>query len=841
MDQTIIDKLNRCLLKGRPILFTGAGFSRYGKNGQGRYVPTGAELKSMILTELLGFEKDVDDYNDLIKNSLTDIYGFALEEKSEQKVRDFVFSLFTDCTPQNFHCVIARFNWKRIYTTNIDDLYENASKHDSLLVQNMPTRRESFSGKKTEYVKLHGCVRNPSGGIVFSRQDYIDSMLKSKDYRFNMFGQDIQTEDFIFIGTEMDEFNLDYYLKLFESVQGQSTNGQLFFIKPKPDRMFLSKINKRGGYVIDWTAEKFAEHLQKIAVKEKANPYLYRIDGYQYINKLFELAKGFKGFRSDLYLGNDPIWNDVFFDWDFLQPQMDVLSKQVTDYTDKGHSLVVSLCGKAMSGKSVYLKRLGIRLINEGFAVYEFVGRRFNYYDFVRTCRIIPDTKIALLIDDGSFYYSAIRNLMRDFEKSKCLVVVTTSRPYYHNRKRYNLVFETQLLEENIQTEIVSSDNQFAKNIANKLDEKGFLGKLKSLDNNERIAYISKTNDVSSLLYSLNHGSSNAFQRRQKEVYAEMKDEIGNYNRFLQLLAIFQKMDLPYFPLELLGLWDAKNYSQILEKCQDFIKFAPDSHGVELRNDILTNLLLKDLDSSEKMELIGEILVLVSPQVSDKDHSYWNEIQSSLMKGKLLKRVLGIKRDDIKSLLFSIQKYYNDNFNYWIQVGISEQNERDFEKALNHFNQAASINPRSYMVLNAIARNYMLQANSKHTRAEAQPLFEEGERRILDLIREREEFQVKAFSTHGYLFEKLRYLEKFEKHPNVDELKKMYGMLKSIIDRDHSDPMAKHISNLFLKYIKKQGLSKKLQFTFYDLAYLKTMLNENDRDIKSFLEDFELD
>lgn len=841
MDQTVLDKLNRCLLKGRPVLFTGAGFSRYGKNGQGKNIPTGAELKAKILTELLGFEEDSDDYKDLIINTLADIYGFAQEEKSELVVRDFVFSLFTDCTPKSFHSIIAQFNWKRVYTTNIDDLYENAAKQDSLLVQNMSNRRESFGGKKIEYIKLHGCVRNPSGGIVFSRQDYIDSMLKSQDYRFNMFGQDIQTEDFIFIGTEMDEFNLDYYLKLFESVQGQSTNGQLFFIKPNPDRMFLSKINKRGGYVINWTAEQFAQHLLLINVKEKVNPYVYRLDGYQYINKLLEAAKEYKGFRSDLYQGNDPVWNDIFYDWDFIHPQIENLSRQIGNCIEKGHNLIVSLCGKAMAGKSVYLKRMGVNLVSEGFAVYEFVGRRFNFHDFIRTCRIIPDQKIVLLIDDGSFYYSAIRNLMKDFDKSKRLVVITTSRPYYHNRKRYNLVFETQLLEENIHAEIVYPDNQFARNIADKLDEKGFLGILKSKAYDDRVEYISKTNDVSSLLYSLNYGSSNAFQRRQREVYAEMRDEIGNHNRFLQILAIFQKMDLPYFPLELLGLWDSKNYSRILDSCLDFIKFTPDNHGVELRNDILTNILLKQLDSSAKMGLIGEILVLVSPQVSDKDHSYWNEIQSSLMKGKLLKRVLGIKRDDIKSLLLSIQKYYNDNFNYWIQVGISEQNERDFEKALNHFNQAASINPRSYMVQNAIARNYMLQANNKHTRAEAQPLFEEGERLILELIKEREEFQVRAFSTHGYLFEKLRYLEKFEKHPSVEELKKMYDMLKSIIDRDHSDPMAKHISNLFLRYIRKQGLSKKLNFNFYDLTYLRAMMNESEGDIKLILEDFELD
>lgn len=843
MEQTIIEKLDRCLLKGHPILFTGAGFSRYGKNCQNDYIPMGNDLKKLLLKEQLGYDEDSSEFNSLMSHSLSDIYSFAKEEKSGQKIEDYVVSLFSGCKPMPFHKTIANYNWKKVYTTNIDDLFENAVDNvGRLLVQNMPHHKEINVPNQREYIKLHGCVRNQSLGIVFSNREYIDSMLKSQDYRFNSFGSDMQTEDFIFIGTEMDEMNLDYYLRLFSNVQGRTTHGQLFFLNPSPNSIFYSKIKSRGGYVIPWTTEQFANHIERLSEKVRVSDYLYRLDGYLYINELLNQAKNLEGYRSNLYFGNDPDWNDIFFDWDFVLPQITQLKARICSAFDTGHNkkMIVSLCGKSMCGKSVYLKRLGMELINENFVVYEFVGRRFNYRDFLRQCRIIPDERVVLIIDNGSYYYSAIHNLVRSFNISgKSLLVITSSRPYYHNRKRYNLVMEDALIEEYLTGTTVTSDNEFAKAIANKLDEKGLLGQIKSLSSDERVRYISKINDVSTLLYTITYG--NSFKKRQLDVYTEMKDELGEGKTFLQLLAIFQKIELPYFPLELLGLWDSNHYSKILNSSEEFIKYTSNNNGVELRNDILTNILLKDLSSKDKMKMIRDVLVLVSPQVSDNDHSYWNEIQSSLMKGKLLKKKIGISQVDVKEMLFSIQNYYNDNFNYWIQVGIAEQNENEFEKSLNHFKQAESISRHSYLVLNAIARNYMLHANSKSTYNEAKPLFEEGERRILKLIKEREEFQVKAFSTHGYLFEKLRYLQKFNLRPTPEELKQMYEMLKSILDRDSNDPMANHVSNLFLKYIRKTGMSSKLHFKQNDLSYLYHMVSDNKQDVEMLLEDYEIE
>jgi len=130
------------------------------------------------------------------------------------------------------------------------------------------------------------------------------------------------------------------------------------------------------------------------------------------------------------------------------------------------------------------------------------------------------------------------------------------------------------------------------------------------------------------------------------------------------------------------------------------------------------------------------------------------------MKGKALRGKLKISNLAVKNMLTEIKNYYNDDYNYWIQVGISEQSDGEYDRALNHFRQAESISPNSYLVQNAIARNYLRQANSMKKYEEAKEYFEEGERGMLSLIRNRDEFQVKAFSTHCYLFEKIKFVKR---------------------------------------------------------------------------------
>lgn len=251
MDTDVIKKLDRCLLSGNPILFTGAGFSLGAVNGAGENLPSGYQLKKKLLIDLMGYTEGSKEYEELMENSLSDICTFAESELAPQKLHDYLIATFSECTPEPFHSSVARFPfWKRIYTVNIDDVMENASEKSTLIVQNSEKQFTYTRAKQKEYIKLHGCVRNRSGKLVFSNQQYVDSMLNSTDYRFSCFARDMQVENFVILGTEMDEINLDYYLQLFSSVSDRTSHGQLFFINPNPRLVFKSKVTKVGAQII---------------------------------------------------------------------------------------------------------------------------------------------------------------------------------------------------------------------------------------------------------------------------------------------------------------------------------------------------------------------------------------------------------------------------------------------------------------------------------------------------------------------------------------------------------------------------------------------------------------
>lgn len=837
-----IKKLDRCLISGNPILFTGAGFSMGATREPYELIPSGYELKELIIEDLLGIDKTQNDFEELCKAGLADVCSYAATVVSELRLRDYIVEHLTGFHPQDYHETILSFNsWKKIYTVNIDDVVENSRYGDKFVVQNSRRKKEYSKANKTEYIKLHGCVRNADGSIVFSHSQYVDSMLHSTDYRFSSFAQDMQVDNFVIIGTEMNEINQDYYIQLFKTSSDKTIHGQLFFINPKPSIIFTTRAKSIGATIIEWSAEEFASHLSSIAPTVLTRDKKNDIKGFLNVRNKYELEKSsFKSYRSELYFGDYPNYKDIVFDWDFTNPSVEDLVASIKVATAHKNSvrLMYALHGKSLVGKSVYIKRIAVSLLNDNFAVFEFCGREFDIKYFVKCVKIIEDTNVALIIDDASFYYREIGSLMRLFPLDKNLVIVSAARSYSHYRKRYCLVSESWFEEILISGETV--DECFAANIAHRLDEKGLLGRLKADDKSTRIEKIRKFNDVSSFLYSITNGRH--FQDRIIRSYSRLSDDSKEEHNFLIQLSVFYRMNLPFFPREIFFLMYGEKAKSIMDHIENFVTYFPDKNGYAIRNSFMAQHILGHVSSKKRVRLIGEVLMFVSPQVVDGYHSYWNEIASTLMKCRLLRRLLGLTNVWIKNLLSSIKSYYNDDYNYWLQVGLSEQYDGDFDIALNHFQQAESLSPNSYLVKNAIARNFLRQANAINDKSKADSFFSEGVQRMESLIREREEFQVRAYSTHCLLFERIRFYRKYDIIPDIDTLHNMYKSLQSIFEKNPDDPMSKHISNKFRKFVEDKNLKNKLpKMTLQDLSIIKGITKGDEMSEEDFIENFEID
>lgn len=828
-------KLKHVLQSKDPVLFTGAGFSLGAKQSDNTPIPNGQELKLRIISEILKYEEGSPEYEELRNENLQNVCEHT-NLHHQPVLQDFLTAVFTGCIPDECHKIICSYKWAKIYTTNIDDIVENCIDNKKLLVQNLSRIRTGATSSKIEYIKLHGCVRNQESGYTFSEREYVDSMLKSRDYRFNSFGQDIQYKDFIFIGTDFNEINLDYYLSLYENAPAKTAKGLLFFINPSTRIMFRTRIERIGGIIIDMKTAEFAEYLKNEITESKLDKTKKTINNFKVLNYDLDKLKQFKAYRSNLYVGDTPKWLDIINDWDFNNSEVwDNFQTYYKHIQENGifHS-IYALVGKSLAGKSTYCRRIAYSLCNDGYTVLEFTGKVFDYFSLVLFCKTSNISKLCILVDSASYYYGAFRSLMQSLPESVDLIILANSRPYFHNRKKYNIITENYY-EYYVPSYISYS---FAKEIERKLYKKGYLGSFKKYEKSARIELIKKTNDIPDCLYSVTFS--------KKFIDRFMDDLLPRYNHFyygkelIAYLAIFHELDLNYLPLEIVTLIFQQDTNNALNEIDDFIKYN-ESNGISIRNGALAKIIINKLKPNQRIEYIKELLINISPQVSEREHTYWNEIEACLLKEKLLRKRLGLRTSAIRNMLFEIQDYYNESYNYWIQVGITEQFSYEFEKALNHFQQAEALYPNSYMVQNAIARNFLRQANYCKEPEKARVLYDEGERRILQLIREREEFQVKAFSTHCYLYEKINFYIKFNIVPTDKELNEMFSMLRKICDKMPEDGMSKHISNKFYEFIVHFKKENVIHMTLSDLSALKHMFNDYDINADSFFEDFELD
>lgn len=123
----------------------------------------------------------------------------------------------------------------------------------------------------------------------------------------------------------------------------------------------------------------------------------------------------------------------------------------------------------------------------------------------------------------------------------KHLLVVTTSRNYYHMKKKYYLEgnpYEEFRVENSI-------DKISAENIYAKLKEKGYLGNISSTES-VGIQEIVKERNYINLFTTITYGSG--FKKRLKKTSKEVLESNPEVKNLYIELTIFDKADLAYYP-----------------------------------------------------------------------------------------------------------------------------------------------------------------------------------------------------------------------------------------------------------------------------------------------------
>lgn len=829
------------LIKDAPILFLGAGFSRYSKNTSGELLPMGNQLKEMIYSHFIEANDffSVEDANEIKDYNLRDLcetIDTILKKKSE--LRAFIIDIFSDAHPQPFHLNLTAFPWKKIYTVNIDNLVERIFRvqKKSLTVQNQERKKE-VNKDSTELTKLHGCVNAKDEDIVFSSSDYLNLMNGSLKYRLNDLIIDLQNNSFVFIGASLDEPDIEYYLSVYERAGYDMGRGKILCVSPKPSFTVKRKINALNGIIIDATTEEFLNYVKNINYNptelEKSKNRLAYAGIHNYGTIIDSLETGV--YESRLYHGYESNWRDLREKWIIVCPAYYDLIKKI-DLLSFGARNVycIALYGKRLSGKACLLKLLSSYLSMKGYEVLIYNGKEFDKDKLFDYISLSPSSSFALMIENAAYYYPEIEKCLKSYTGEKRLLFVTSSREYYHFKKRYYL--EDNPYEEYEIIDKLTPD--YALTIHKKLMEKGMLGWV-SRDEATGQRDILRQKNLVDLLSRITFGVG--FVDRISVDVETISSKNSIFNLYVGL-AIFDKADLEYYPKELLNnkilimfKKDDNGYSLGQRNDQgayvvDYISYS--DKGITIKNHILIERIWKKASKEMKISCLLDVLKEIAPYVYENRNSYWKIIFECLLKEEWLEKEIQLTNNEMLKLFYQLKDEYSDISYYWLQLGITEQRNKNYDKAKVHLDMALKIRPHAYQIQHAIARNYLRHANSTDNEILSKELFEIGKEGIIRLIESDEYYKRKArdYSIHCYISESIRFLNRFNMVPSKEETRRM----KKYIDlMNPNDPYYESLIRSFTGFVKANRAieyitMKQQDAVLHNLFYNEEEYEEND-------------
>ena len=829
-EKEIVEKMKYSLEEKSPTLVLGAGFSSRAKNGRKQDVPIGKKLGELLY--LYTFNK-----NKPVKNILDEDQPAAKKYSEEGKLKelcsllraegrveirnDFLTEIFSGVTSEeDYHTYITEYKWNRIFTLNIDDLVENLYKEQriDLNIWNYGSvnRKEAVGDPyvgDTILIKLHGCVNNRNEGYVFDNQEYTD-FLSTENCYLREFGDAYVGSDVIFLGTEFQEEDLWAIISRYSNAKYDTDGNNYYFISPQLNDVVLKRWieSQNNVFWIKWDTKTFLEFLHNDVIHNKEIQRILMQKGVVFLDKIQGTFK--KDYVSELYLGKEVLYEDIFGKWDIEHPGINKLEEKIEKI---GKNVVVSIVGKSYVGKSVCAKRIIVDLKMKGYVACQFNDMRSseNMQLILQYIKQLPEhSKVAILFENASFYYALIyRNMfLSDISNIDKLVVITTETTNNQINKRDILAAKKCLLEFKMDEKISWT---YAKNIYMKLREKHWFGRLLEYVTNEKEIekYAYQVDDIIEFLYNMSHGRG--FEDYYRDMFLKESDEINS--KYMQAICMLEVLGLSSIPARILpyllsSYRNRFNFKEFKNKYEEIIIIENNRIRIRCLR-LIQKVVTLELSQEDKVDILRQVVQQTSGQFKEGETNEWSEI---FQRALSVKRILAekiLESDKICDLLDSIEKEGECYSYYWIQRGLAVQRKNAYELAENYFREAIRIWNKSYQARHALAKNLMERGISEYKEGKisyASYYMGEGKDEMRKIMEDDAYSRGYRYSLHAYIDMVIKYHK--VTHTVMSEEDACYIEEKIInMPSMELDSYIYDIIVVFIEYCKEKGLEKSVE------------------------------
>ena len=670
----------------RSILVLGSGYSKMAKNGLGQDFMLASDLAAHLAALL-----DEDTSTDL-----ETISGYFIDERENGRSdllkilkEQFVCTEFSQAQTD-----IATAPWKRIYTTNYDDIIETIHKTGNLKLETF-TRTDSTTGlsRNKACVHLNGyinkvSVENFDQEILLTDVQYLTNELRTSEWARTLRSDFYIARSIFFVGYSMYDFDVAKIL----TESGITKN--IFFIQHeklgRPQKMKL----ERFGEVHAIGVEEFAKMLKTRSrdVDEA-------------------LSIGFlSNFREVLPAEKGPIQPRVEDSFDLLvkgkvkreaiswdisnSSEIYRINREKMEYvqsfiSDEGVSVLIH--SDIGNGKKIFIEELIERSLQLQYRCFRFDGISNDISDdLTYLSHISKSSKIAVLVPD---YYSH-ENMIDTIRETLPKALIITSSSSAANELHHS---KPKLMDTNYyEIDLNRLSDEEIESLDKLLSQLGFWGEKAGFSPQNRQDFIKNRcgrRFRSVILFLFNQPS---IKNQIQKIFNQAKEDGAvSYSNFIQFLAMNASGHDPSFR-EISEIIGTEFANQVFKGGYNWMaEFIDGDDGKSLSiSSVFAQYLLREFVGDR--EIIDEVVSLVRKlNTAARGNILFSKIKTFPLRFSYIERLFGQsnKREKLVNFYETVRQdgIATDNPHFWLQYAIARMSFRDYELAEEYFETSFSI------------------------------------------------------------------------------------------------------------------------------------------------------
>lgn len=677
----------RHILDGNAVLFAGSGFSAGAIRDDGSTFSTATPLAHKLL-KACGYDATTDNLW-----QAADLY---MQLKGEVELANFVRNEFTavDITPEQR--LIGSLPWKRIYTTNYDNVVELAcqkAKHklESVTLSN---RVNDYRDKTNLCIHLNGRVSSLTGPMLsdelkLTGTSYLTDTFKNSQW-ISLFQTDLKTTNaIVFVGYSM-QYDLDIKRLIYTS---DGLKEKTFFVlweqESEVNRVLLSSV----GTILPIGVKGLADAVMK--VKKDYIPQSLSFLPLICFKKC-EIGNTPRNFvnrdASELFFKGCPGSISDFF-YSLKAPDLYPLYicrtkiQSVMNAIRNGEKNVI-VHSSLGNGKTIFLQELAALLTHEGYRVYIFQGYRTTIGDEMeQICK--NDAPTAILFDRYADRISYLETL-NNFRTNQ--VVILTERTSTHEIQYVNLPsgFTNAYC-----VDLNRMDNQEVNQLVRVFNHYGLWGTKASLRDDKKFEHIANNCHRSMCRFILSQLKSKDLLKR----YSDTIEKIRTKDKFYDAIIFILIAHVSEFDIDidvLVNSLDASQLNSPAFRNDPVVKEFIDFNGSSIRpmSSIVASVLLSEIVQTG---IVVDVMINVFRQLNSlRFDNGVRQILRNMIIFSNLQHILNINDTEYK---FNLKRFYETirplefcykNPHFWLQYAILKLSEYDYKGAEIDFGNAYS-------------------------------------------------------------------------------------------------------------------------------------------------------